>query len=1122
MMDDFGKRFRLLVAAILVSGAAAHGSLLWEIGRPDDKAGELALGPDRYTQYSADGFYAVGLSNASKDWPYVHPGPGDGWAGSRAHTFTVLFALDEPPSEGECELRVDLVDTHGGSPPQLRIGVNGHGFDYVTPQGGASQSSIHGRASEGRECRFDIAFPSSMLKAGENEITITNRAGSWMVYDWIGLDTPETARLAKGDTAMTHLTAATSLPLLVEKEGALRQLVRVAVSHFGEPRSTVVRVYAPSAADASGGAAMASIAATLEAGAQTLDVPVPAVEQETPVTVRMEADGQVLAAQEVTLKPVRKWVVYLLHHTHLDIGYTHVQTEVEQIQWRHIDKALELARRTADYPVEARFKWLPEGLWAVDSYLRNASQDKRDAFIEAVKQGVIGLDALYGNELTALCRPEELLELSGYARRLARQYGFTIDSAMITDVPGYTWGVVPALAQAGVKYFSIGPNFGFRIGYTLEAWGDRPFYWVSPSGEERLLFWMAAKGYSWFHGDRLRNGSKLCEYLAELEGAKYPYDIVQVRYNIGGDNGPPDEGLSDFVKDWNSRYAYPKLVIATPSEMCRAFEARYGDTLPELRGDFTPYWEDGAASSARETGINRGAAERLVQAQTLWSMLEPGPYPDRDFQDAWRSVLLYDEHTWGAHNSISEPESDFVKQQWAIKAGFALDADRRTRELLNRALQPIRAAEASVEAVLVCNTCSWPRTDLVMLPSDWPLPGDVVKDHRGKRAPSQRLTTGALAFVAADVPALGTAQFTIHAGAAHTSGRAAAGAVQLSNDLLTVTLDESTGAITSLVSGDAELVDRSSGFGLNDFLYVTGRKPDDPQRNGPVVIRAVEQGPVVASLRIESGAPGCSQLVREVSLVSGMDRVDLVDTMDKKNVYEPEGIHLAFPFCVPGGVLRMDVPWAVVRPEVDQLAGACKNYFTVQRWVDVSNGRLGVTCATIDAPMIEIGRITCDAREVGWLKTSEPSTTWYSYVMNNYWETNYKASQEGVTAFRYALRPHGAYDQKDVQRFGIERSQPLIVVPVKAAAPVLSSLFRVTPPGVVATVCKPSDDGNAWIIRLFNSTDRPAKAKLRWGSRTPKEVHVADLSGTPGEKAPSSLEMPPYAIMTLRAELAHP
>ena len=71
----------------------------------------------------------------------------------------------------------------------------------------------------------------------------------------------------------------------------------------------------------------------------------------------------------------------------------------------------------------ARFKWNVEVLWAADSYLKQASPEKQQEFIDAVKKGWIGLDALYGNELTALCRPEELVRLVDYAGQVSRRCG---------------------------------------------------------------------------------------------------------------------------------------------------------------------------------------------------------------------------------------------------------------------------------------------------------------------------------------------------------------------------------------------------------------------------------------------------------------------------------------------------------------------------------------------------------------------------------------------------------------------------------------------------------------------------------------------------------------------------
>jgi hypothetical protein len=58
---------------------------------------------------------------------------------------------------------------------------------------------------------------------------------------------------------------------------------------------------------------------------------------------------------------------------------------------------------------------------------------------------------------------------------------------------------------------------------------------------------------------------------------------------------------------------------------------RHGDRLPEVRGDWTPYWEDGAGSSAAETALNRASSERLTQAEALWAMLAPAHYPASRF-----------------------------------------------------------------------------------------------------------------------------------------------------------------------------------------------------------------------------------------------------------------------------------------------------------------------------------------------------------------------------------------------------------------------------------------------------------------------------------------------------------
>jgi alpha-mannosidase len=402
--------------------------------------------------------------------------------------------------------------------------------------------------------------------------------------------------------------------------------------------------------------------------------------------------------------------------------------------------------------------------------------------------------------------------------------------------------------------------------------------------------------------------------------------------------------------------------------------------------------------------------------------------------------------------------------------------------------------------------------------------GDIVKDSDGKSVKSQRLSTGELAFLAQDIASLSAKRFTIQASKARRAGNAKAQGNELSNRRLVLKVDEKTGAIGSfkLKGNNIELVSRKNGLGLNDYFYVAGREPSDPKRNGQVKIRVKEQGPLVASLLIESDAPGCHNLTREVRIIDGLNRVDIINIIDKEKIYKQEGVHLAFAFNVPNGVMRMDTPFAVVQPEVDQLQGACKNYFTVQRWVDVSNRDYGVTWATVDAPLIEVGNITNDPRgkTVGWLKHIEPSTTLYSYVMNNYWETNYKAGQEGPTTFRYSIMPHRRFDSGRAAKFGIESSQPLIAVPVDSNAAVQHSILSVKPAGVIVTAFKPSEDGTARIVRLFNAGGKSVKARLAWAKPAPETAWLSNLAEERLSKITKPIDMDAYEIVTLRVPLA--
>lgn len=282
------------------------------------------------------------------------------------------------------------------------------------------------------------------------------------------------------------------------------------------------------------------------------------------------------------------------------------------------------------------------------------------------------------------------------------------------------------------------------------------------------MFWSAGKGYSFFHSwltDKLSacGTEPIWEYLTELENKPYPYDIAYLRYTIQGDNGPPDDLMPEIIKEWNQRYDYPQFIIGTTKQLFEDFESKYANCLPVLKGDMTPYWEDGAASTAKELAMNRQSSDRLNQSEILWSLLDRKSYPEGTFKEGWRNVILFSEHTWGASASGPDPESDFTKLLWKQKSDFAVKGDSLSSLVYKGALKTLQSSKQTDETfVQVINTQSWMRSDVVFLISKKDLSQNVLVDEQGKQIPLQKVEgENKWAFIALDIPPLGSKVYTL-------------------------------------------------------------------------------------------------------------------------------------------------------------------------------------------------------------------------------------------------------------------------------------------------------------------------------------------------------------------------
>ncbi|MFI5384506.1 MAG: polysaccharide lyase family protein [Fimbriimonadales bacterium] len=1142
------------ILCAIAFGQAGVNQTLWQIGAFDGNDAEFALAPGRYREYRDDPSYVIGISTPNS-WPYVLPGPSDDWAGRRTHRDSVFFGLrgagtsssqHQASGKGKgVEFICDFVETHYASPPQLTLWVNGKRVAAWQAPAGISDEAIYGHPEKGRHASWAAEIPAATLVDGINELQIRNERGGWVLFDALRLEGPDSLRVIPVRPGLIVEPLGQDQVVIRTPEGP-RQRINLEVTNFGKPGKLEV-------------AGDVSWSGDIPAGAQTIAALIPAVQKPKKLALRLSLGG-IVRNQSIEVQPVRPWTVYLLPHSHVDIGYTDLQPVVAAMHRRNLFDAISVAKESPSY----RFNG--EATWILDNLLQDGTPDELRQVASAFRAGTMDSSADYCNVLTGLMRPEELMRSYGFSDRLRNWLGVDLTTATQTDVPGVTWGAVAAMSQAGVKNLILMPNPADRIGGVLSAWQDKPFFWVSPSGREKVLVWETAS-YGVAHGLRHFNGDRtkifrtadptknfidgyIFDRLNMLAEQGYPYDCIAFPWS-GTDNFPVDADVPAAVRHWNEVYVTPHVVASTFSGACDALVKKCGSRIPSVKGDFTPYWEDGAGSSARETAMNRTSADRLIQAETLCAIASAAQgqgarinYDPKSYWRAWSDVILYSEHTWGAYNSISEPDAEFVKKQWAHKQNFAVEADKMSRELLASSSTAYQAVSASgfqpenqgqdgpgthrlegdatvrIGEFSVVNTTSWPRSDLVVLPKEQSQMGDRVLDGSGHPFPSQRLHTGELAVLARNVPAFGSVKLRVVAGKAFVDQKASASSRRLSNPDWQIERASGSNKITKLWSNRLKRDFAKAPYDINQYNYLSGADLHNLKEANAGQCEVIERGPLVATFRITSSAAGVRSLTQDVQLVAGLDRVDFDNKIDKVAVREKEGVHFAFPFNVPSGQLRIQGPWAVIRPDLDQIAGSNKNWFTTQYFADVSNDGYGVTWSSLDAPLMEVGGITANMLDGGyspkqWIQHIGPTQTIYSWALNNHWYTNYRADQEGLLTFRYSIRAHGRYAPDDAYRFGAGLAQPLLVCSTAPDSP----LLKISDPRVVVSALKPSEDGKALIVRLWCAGDRPSRVRLVWRPGVVGRLSLSDSSERPTRPCGSTIPIAGWQVMTVRAEL---
>lgn len=396
--------------------------------------------------------------------------------------------------------------------------------------------------------------------------------------------------------------------------------------------------------------------------------------------------------------------IHLIHLCHTDVGYTHDQPMLWDLQRRFLDRAIDLAERDANDDGHSAFRWTVETTAPLLAWLESAPPERVETLRQLSAAGRIEIMAMLAN-VTPLYGPAETIESLRPVEWLRDRYGFDVRYAINFDVNGQNWPLVDELLDADIEGFWMGINNHFGAAPT-----DRPtlFRWEGPSGRTIPTL----DGYHYSAGWNLGIGRDVDGFREHwgvlsnrLNDVGYDLPTLPVpTYHPFGDNGPPFDRYCEFVEMWNDQPAVssgdlPSLRLSTPSLWWESIDDRIDDA-PIRRGDWTDYWNFGCLSSARETATSRESRQRLLTADAMEAVLDAlgdgkGERPperrteQETRQRAWCQLALYDEHTWGADTSISVPEGDDTRTQWNHKANYAHAARSHSNALQRDAVAEI-------------------------------------------------------------------------------------------------------------------------------------------------------------------------------------------------------------------------------------------------------------------------------------------------------------------------------------------------------------------------------------------------------------------------------------------------
>lgn len=763
------------------------------------------------------------------------------------------------------------------------------------------------------------------------------------------------------------------------------------------------------------------------------------------------------------MKPFK---IFLINHSHIDIGYTERQEKMAIYQADFIKQAVELALsdRQQNRDARSKFKFTAEGFWAVEQYLKRYGEKGKERLLAAVKTGCFELTGGYLH-LAELLNYRNLSHTLDYTADFVRENDLTpVKAAMSCDVNGFSWGFADALYEHGIRYLST--NINTHHGGAPFLKPLIPFWWESPNGN-KILVWngltyhranslglmpeVAPGGNLGVPGMdsqeqayvKIENSDyayhNISEMIRVFQKQGYAYDFIPVMGSgLYTDNSPVGDAHCELIAEFNAKHGDEvEVVNATMQEFFEHLE-HCGAQFPTYAGDWNDWWTDGVLSTPNETRMFRNAQRN----EDLICKLDPEMkiVTPEEHEEIQNKLILYAEHTWGHSSSHSAPYHLLVTQLDLRKAKLAIDADVLASTALDKVSRALGEGEFTCRRPFtyhVINPHPFAKTDVVYLPTDFWEDyrfdgcGFAVEDENGNVLPSQRTYTLRGSMIACRVSMQANERKTLRLvfspdipqKDAICNQKVEADGVW-ENDVYRIAYGAAGIASMVCKSTGEELLDKNApAFGAPvyqlfpngdrwsaaGFGYSARTKPQmEIHQAKPLSFELVESGEVFTHFKATYQIKGAVEAFTHFYFFPELSKMTVNAEIAKELVRDPEGMYVSLPFGVEGGEWHLDKAGAFFKPG-EQLPCGCCDYYSVNRGMVLSGDKTGVAINMLDTPLAMIGGL----KLWDYTKEADVSGPVYSWISNNKWDTNFRSQCAGYLESRYVVEVMPGMEQPE-------------------------------------------------------------------------------------------------------------